>query len=262
MDLLLSQALGGIGLFLIVMTIMTDGLRALADNALRTLLRRSTSSPVGGATAGALATAVLQSSSATTVATVGFVGAGLISFPNALGIIFGANIGTTITDWMVAVLGFKLHLGTVVTPLVLLGALLRVIGSGRWRHIGWALAGFSLLFIGIDAMQQGMTALEDIVSPTDFPSNTLFGRLQLVFIGIAITLVTQSLSAGVAVALAALSAGSISFPQAAAMVIGMNRPGFTGDFSVQNPCDPVKGVPACMEGVLHFPRRSVADGAV
>lgn len=222
MDIQLLQALGGVGLFLIGMTVMTDGLRALAGDALRGLLRRSTNNPVSGATSGALATAVLQSSSATTVATVGFVGAGLISFPNALGIIFGANIGTTVTGWMVAILGFKLHLGTVATPLVLVGALMRVFGSGRWRHVGWALAGFSLLFIGIDTMQQGMTALRDIVSPTDFPGNTLLGRLQLVFIGIAITLVTQSSSAGVAVALAALAAGSISFPQAAAMVIGMD----------------------------------------
>jgi len=219
---MLLQAVGGVGLFLLGMFILTDGLRELAGNALRDILRRSTRSPAGGAFSGALTTAVLQSSSATTVATVGFVGAGLIAFPNALGIIFGANIGTTITGWLVAVLGFKLHLGIAVTPLVLVGALMRIFARGRWRHVGWALAGFSLLFIGIDAMQQGMAFLRDIVSPSDFPGDSLFGRLQLVFIGVAITLVTQSSSAGVAIALSALSAGAISFPQAAAMVIGMD----------------------------------------
>ena len=222
MNIMLLQAIGGVGLFLLGMFILTDGLRELAGNALRSVLRRSTRSPVSGAIAGALMTALLQSSSATTVATVGFVGAGLIAFPNALGIIFGANIGTTMTGWLVAILGFKLHLGTIVTPLVLIGALMRIFAHGRWRHAGWALAGFSLLFIGIDAMQQGMAFLREIVSPTDFPGDSLFGRLQLVFIGIAITLVTQSSSAGVAIALSALSAGAISFPQAAAMVIGMD----------------------------------------
>ncbi|MCY6379465.1 Na/Pi cotransporter family protein [Hoeflea prorocentri] len=222
MDVLILKALGGVGLFLIGMFILTDGLRQLAGNALRNLLRRSTRSPLSGAVAGAFTTAILQSSSATTVATVGFVGAGLITFPQALGVIFGANIGTTMTGWLVAILGFKLNLGLIVTPLVFFGAMLKIFGSGRWQHIGWSLAGFSLLFIGIDAMQQGMSFLREVVSPSDFPDNTVFGRIQLVFIGMAITLVTQSSSAGVAVALAALSTGAISFPQAAALVIGMD----------------------------------------
>ncbi len=222
MDILVLKAIGGIGLFLLGMHILTDGLKSLAGNALRNFLRRSTRSPVTGAISGAISTAILQSSSATTVATVGFVGAGLITFPQALGIIFGANIGTTITGWLVAILGFKLHLGVVVTPFVLLGALLNIFASGVWRHIGWTMAGFCLLFIGIEAMQEGMAFLSDLISPSDFPDNTILGRLQLVFIGMAITVVSQSSSAGVAVALAALSAGAISFPQAAAMVIGMD----------------------------------------
>ena len=222
MEVLVLKAVGGVGLFLLGMYILTDGLRKLAGNALRNFLRRSTRSPLSGAASGALTTAILQSSSATTVATVGFVGAGLLTFPQALGIIFGANIGTTMTGWLVAILGFKLQLGLIVTPFVLLGALMNIFAAGRWKHIGWALAGFCLLFIGIDAMQQGMGFLKDVVSPSDFPGNTLLGRIQLVFIGMAITIVTQSSSAGVAVALAALSTGAISFPQAAAMVIGMD----------------------------------------
>lgn len=95
----LLLAAGGVGLFLIGMVVLTDGLRALAGGSLRRTLARLTKSPLSGATAGALTAAVVQSSSATTVTAVGFVGAGMLSFPEALGIIFGANVGTTVTGW-------------------------------------------------------------------------------------------------------------------------------------------------------------------
>ncbi len=219
-DLLL--ALGGLGLFLLGMVIMTDGLKGLAGPALRRLLQRFTRSPTSGAMAGAAATALIQSSSATIVTAIGFVGAGLMTFPQALGIVFGANIGTTVTGWLVALLGFKLKLGTLVLPLLLVGVLLRLFTGRRLRLLGWALAGFSLLFVGIEAMQEGMAVFQGVVTPEDFPDDTLLGRLQLLGIGIAITLVTQSSSAGVATALVALAAGTISLPQAAAMVIGMD----------------------------------------
>lgn len=215
-------AFGGVGLFLLGMIILTDGLKELTAHKLRRLLVRFTKTPLRGAAAGALTTAIVQSSSATTVIAVGFVGSGLLTFSQGLGIIFGANIGTTITGWIVAILGFKLHLGTVALPLLLLGVLLKLFGSRQLRHVGWALAGFSLLFVGIDAMQQGMASLEGIVTPSIFPEDTIAGRLQLVLIGALITLVTQSSSAGVATALVALYAGAITFPQAAALVIGMD----------------------------------------
>lgn len=216
------QALGGIGLFLLGMIWLTEGLRGLSGQALRSLLARFTKTPFSGALTGAAATALLQSSSATTVTAVGFVGAGLLTFPQALGVIFGANIGTTATGWLVAILGFKLNLGEVVMPVALLGALLRLFGGPRTAFAGGALAGFSLLFIGIDAMQAGMSGLEGALTPTRFPGDDLIGRAELVLIGILVTLVTQSSSAGVATALAALGAGAITFPQAAAMVIGMD----------------------------------------
>lgn len=215
-------ALGGLGLFLLGMFILTQGLRDIAGGSLQRLLARFTSSRWKGAAAGAVATAVVQSSSVTTVTAVGFVGAGLLTFPQGLGIVFGANIGTTITGWMVALLGFRLNLGTAVLPLVLVGVLLRMFGRSRLAAAGWALAGFSLLFVGIEMMQEGMSRLEGIVTPADFPGDSLGGRLLLVLIGVGITLVTQSSSAGVATALAALGSGAISFPQAAAMVIGMD----------------------------------------
>lgn len=214
--------LGGLGTFLVGMIILTGGLRELSGGAMRRLLVRFTRSPWRGAAAGALMTAIIQSSSATTVTAVGFVGAGLLTFPQGLGIIFGANIGTTATGWLVALFGFKLQLGQIALILVLAGALVRLLGRGWLRPLGWAVAGFGLMFVGIDGMQLGLAQFEGLVTPTDFPQDTLFGRLQLVAIGVAITLVTQSSSAGVAAALVALAAGAVSFTQAAAMVIGMD----------------------------------------
>lgn len=216
------QAAGGLGLFLLGMAVMTDGLKALAGDKLRNVLSRTTGSPVSGACTGAIATAVIQSSSATTVAAVGFVHAGLLTFSQSLGIIFGANIGTTITGWLVALVGFKLKLGESVLPLIFVGMLLRLVGKGTLREAGTALAGFGLIFVGISTLQGGMAAFEGSVTPDSFPPDTLGGRVLLVLVGALITLVTQSSSAGVATALAAVHAGTITLPQAAAMVIGMD----------------------------------------
>ncbi len=201
---------------------MTEGLRALAGDALNRVLYRFTKSPPTGALTGAGVTALLQSSSATTVATVGFVSAGLLTFPQALGVLFGANIGTTVTGWLVALVGFKLALGTAMLPLLLVGVLTRLFADGRLRHLGWAVAGFALIFLGIEQLRTGMESFEGVLTPDMLPGDSLGGRLALVGIGVVITLITQSSSAGVAIALTALNSGAIAFPQAAAMVIGMD----------------------------------------
>lgn len=216
------QAAGGVGLFLLGMSVMTGGLKAVADDRLRAALTRATRGPVSGVCTGAAATAVLQSSSATTVAAVGFVHAGLLTFSQALTIIFGANIGTTLTGWLVALVGFKLQLGEVVLPLILVGVLLQLAGRGRIAASGTALAGFGLIFVGIEVLQSGMAAFQGVVTPETFPPDTITGRLLSVLIGVAITVVTQSSSAGVAAALTAVNTGTISLNQAAAMVIGMD----------------------------------------
>lgn len=219
---LVINLLGGVGLFLLGMVILTDALKSLAGDAMRSALVRYTHTPLSGAVTGATTTALLQSSSATIVAAVGFVGAQLMTYPMALGIIFGANAGTTITGWLVVLLGFKLKLGTIMPPLILVGVSMRLFGKDRIAKIGLAIAGFALIFVGIATLQQGMAGIESAVTPDSFPGDTLLGRLQLILIGIAITLVTQSSSAGVAMSLAALYAGAINFPQAAALVIGMD----------------------------------------
>ncbi len=219
-DILL--ALGGLGLFLVGMIALTDGLRRLVGASLRRLIARFTRTPTMGAVFGALTTAIIQSSNATIVTAIGFVGAGVLSFTQALGIVLGANVGTTVTGWLVALVSFKFSFGTAVLPLVLVGALLRLFGTERVRNIGWALAGFGMLFVGLDAMQQGMEAFRGTLTPDSFPGDTPLGWLQMALIGLAITLVTQSVTAGVAAALVALGAGTLSLSQAAAMVIGMD----------------------------------------
>lgn len=219
---IILQLAGGIGLFLLGMIVMTQGLTSLAGNTLRSVLMRFTKSPATGALTGAVSTAILQSSSATTVAAVGFVAAELITYPSALGIIFGANIGTTITGWMVAILGFKLSLGKVFAPLILVGAIMHLFGKGKISHIGYTIAGFGLIFVAISFMQQSMTGLHGYFSFEDLPSDSIAGRLLLVGIGAVFTVITQSSSAGVVLALTALYANQINFSQAAALVIGMD----------------------------------------
>lgn len=222
MNILIIQALGGLGLFLLGMIIMTDSLRNLAGDAMRKLILRFTHTPLSGAITGTITTAIMQSSSATTVLAVSLVGAGLMGFAEALGVIFGANIGTTITGWIVVLLGFKLQIGSVLMPLILLGALLRLFAKEHWANIGMAVAGFGLIFVGIYLIQQGMSDIQKIVTPEIFPDDTFLGRIQLLLIGILFSAITQSSSAGVAVTLTALFAGAINFPQAAALVIGMD----------------------------------------
>lgn len=218
----LFTALGGLGLFLLGMMLMTEDLRQLAGDSLHTWLTRFTRSPATGALTGTVATAILQSSSATTVTTVGFVAAGLLTFPQALGIIFGANLGTTVTGWMVALLGFKLNIGSIALPLVFVGTLLRLFGRGGRKHMGGLLAGFGLIFLGIDFLQRGFEGLSGSITPESFPPDTLVGRLWLVGMGAILVILTQSSSAGVALAMTALSVGALNFPQAACLVIGMN----------------------------------------
>ncbi len=214
--------LGGLGLFLLGMVVLTEGLRALAGRALRNVLTRFTRSPGSGAVTGAMTTAVVQSSSATTVAAVGFVGAGLLTFPQAFGIVLGANVGTTITGWLVALLGFKLKLGTAALPIVLVGVLMHLFTRGRASSAGFAIAGFGLIFVGISLLQQGMGGLVGIITPESFPPDTWSGRLLLFLFGLVFTIFTQSSSAGVAMALAAVNASAMTVQQAAAAVIGMD----------------------------------------
>lgn len=214
--------IGGIGLFLFGMLILTDALRQLANVRMRAVLTRFTRSPLSGTLTGAFTTAIIQSSSATIVTVISFVGAGLMTFPQSIGVVYGANIGTTMTGWIVATLGLKLKLNLIALPMLLLASLMRASGGGRIAQIGLVLAGFSLIFIGLGMMQDGAAAFQELVTPQSFPADTWPGRLRLVLTGVVITVVIQSSSAGVAMALVLVSAGSLTLAQGAALVIGMD----------------------------------------
>lgn len=218
----LLQAAGGLGLFLLGLSLMSEGLRSLAGNRLRRGLLRFTGNPWSGALSGAITTALLQSSTATTVATVGFVSAGLLSFQSSLGIIFGANVGSTGLGWLVALLGIRLQLSALMLPLVLAGAGLRLLGRGRQAQLGLVLAGFGLLFSGIHGLQQSLSGQGLLLDPGRFDGGTTLGRLQLLLLGLLSTVITHSSGAGVASCLAALAAGALVLPQALALVIGMD----------------------------------------
>lgn len=216
------QLLCGIGMFLLGMQMMTGALSRMASRQTRAVLRGLTTSPARGALAGAATTALVQSSSATIIMTLGFVGAGMLSFPQAVGVVFGANVGTTITGWMVVLLGFKLDLGTVALPALFAAGLLSALGRGRSARIGSLLAGLSLIFIGLGMMQSGAEGLHGLMIPEALPADTLLGRFVLLLLGVGITVVIQSSSAGVAMTLVLLGSGAVALPQAAAMVIGMD----------------------------------------
>lgn len=218
----LFSLLGGIGLFLFGMHTMTAALRDLASGRVRHWLAGAATTPLRGAVTGALVTALIQSSTAVTVTLIGFVGAGLLTFSQSVGIIFGANIGTTITGWIVAVIGIKLKFAAMAPPLLFAAALLGAFGRGWVTRVGAAAAGFALIFLGLDAMQAATVGIEAMLNPETLPPDTWIGRGLLLLLGAGVVALIQSSSAGVAMTLVFYSAGAISLSQAAALVIGMD----------------------------------------
>jgi len=151
---IVAGLLGGIGLFLLGMHMLTEGLKLAAGRALEGLLERGTATPLRGLGAGMTMTALVQSSTAVTVASIGFVNTGLLSLQNAMWVIFGSNVGTTLNAWLVAALGFSFRIDAFALPFVGIGAILMLAGRTlRQRALGQALAGFGVLFLGIDALK-------------------------------------------------------------------------------------------------------------
>jgi phosphate:Na+ symporter len=219
---ILPALLGGVGLFLAGMILISESLKAAAGGALQRILERITGTPATAFLSGVGLTALVQSSSATTITTIGFVSAGLLSFPAAMGVIVGANVGTTSTGWIVSLLGFKLNVGAAALPLIGVGALVKLFGDGRRAHLGMALVGFGLIFVGIDFLQDGMGGLAQTIDLTGFSHASLSGRLGLVLIGVVMTVLLQASGAAVALTLTALFSGAIGLEQAAYLVIGQN----------------------------------------
>jgi phosphate:Na+ symporter len=163
---------GGVGPFLLGMAVMTDGLKALAGTALKTVLEKAAATPLLGTFWGAIITLLVQSSSATTMTTIGLVSAGLLTFPQGLSLVFGANIGTTGTGWLVAAFGVRISLTAAALPIVFVGALMKVVGRGRLAAAGAAIAGFALILVGLSTLQEGMSGLAEQLHPSDLPTVT------------------------------------------------------------------------------------------
>ena len=218
--------LGALGMFLYGMNLMSAGLQKAAGSKMRSFLTAMTSNPFKGVMTGLGITSVIQSSSATTVMTVGFVNAGLLTLAQAVGVIMGANIGTTVTAWMVSLLGFKADISLFAVPLMALGFLLSISKSDRRRHISELVMGFSLLFLGLSLMKESVPDLRETPEILAFIQNwTSYGfgsvLIFLVF-GTVLTLVLQSSSATMALTLIMVNMGWIPFEMGAAMVLGEN----------------------------------------
>ncbi|MFW7378927.1 MAG: Na/Pi cotransporter family protein [Oligoflexus sp.] len=219
---MIASIMGGAGLFLLGMMLLSENLQAAASNSLRTILQRMTYNPISSVITGTSITSILQSSSATLLITLGLVNAGIISFTNSLGIIYGANLGTTSTAWIVSLLGFKLSMSNLALPLIGVGSLVRIFVKGVLGHIALAAAGFGLIFLGIDLLQEGMSNLAAKINFQDYNLHGVSGYLLLLILGILLAIALQSSSAAMVTTLAALYAGAITLPQAAVLVIGQN----------------------------------------
>ncbi|MGR8920024.1 MAG: Na/Pi cotransporter family protein [Gammaproteobacteria bacterium] len=223
MVMMAGALLGGLGLFLVGMWLMTDGLKLAAGGALRRLLAEWTSTRARGLFAGFGITALVQSSSAVTVATIGFANAGLLTLERSIWVIFGSNVGTTMTGWIVALVGFKLNMEALALPLVGVGMLLKLSGEGGRRGaIGLAVVGFGLLFLGIGALKEAFEAVGHAFTLPAVEGSLVATIGVFVLVGVLLTTLMQSSSAALVIALGAAEGGLIPLNAAAAVVIGAN----------------------------------------
>lgn len=220
------KLLGSLALFLYGMKIMSEGLQKFAGDRLRRILTAMTTNRVTGVLTGLLITALIQSSSATTVMVVSFVNAGLLSLSQSIGVIMGANIGTTVTAWIISALGFKVDMAAMSLPLLAIGVPLLFSGKSNRKYIGEFIFGFSFLFMGLSMLKsnapdlgQNPEMLSFVQNYTDmgFASVILF-----VLIGTVLTMIVQASAATMAITLIMCANGWISFELGAALVLGEN----------------------------------------
>ena len=218
--------LGALGMFLYGMTLMSEGLQKVAGSRLRSILSAMTANSFTRILTGTLITAIIQSSSATTVMIVSFVNAGLLSLTQAVGVIMGANIGTTVTSWLISLLGFTADISTLSIPLIGIGFAFMMFKSQKRKNIGEMIIGFAMLFLGLSFLKDSVPDLSNNPDAIAFIQRwTDWGFasvLVFVLVGTVLTIVLQSSSATVALTLVMASQGWIPFEMAAAMVLGEN----------------------------------------
>ena len=217
---------GALAMFLYGMNMMSTGLQKSAGGGLRRLLGKMTSNPFKGVLTGLGVTAIIQSSSATTVMVVGFVSAGLLTLAQAIGVIMGANIGTTMTAWIISIFGFKADISVFSVPLMTVGVILSMSKKDKLRNISELIMGFCLLFLGLSLMKGAVPNLSETPHVLEFitkwSGHGFASVLLFLIFGTVLTLILQSSSATVALTLVFLNMGWLQFDMAAAMVLGEN----------------------------------------
>lgn len=218
-----AMSLGGIGFLLLGMSMMTEGLKAAAGDSLRTILERSTQTRMRSLMTGFSLTALVQSSSAVIMTTLGFTNAGMLTMRKAAWVVFGSNVGTTMTAWIVALIGLKIRVDVVALPLIGLGMLLHLfLRGGRWKHLGFAAAGFGLLFFGLGALRDAFDNIAAVLPVDQIASVGMWGVVLGVLAGAVLTLLMQSSSAALAIVLTAAVTGVFTPLIGASLVIGAN----------------------------------------
>ena len=220
------QIAGSLAFFIFGMKMMSDGIQRAAGSQMRNILRSMTRNRYLGVFTGFLITALVQSSSASTVMTVSFVNAGLMSLVESAGVMMGANIGTTITGWLISVLGFKVKLSAYSIPLFALGLPMLFSTRGKWKYWGEFIIGFAILFLGLTYLKGAVPNLKGNPEALEFLSSFtewgILSRILLVFVGALVTVVVQSSSAAMAITLTLCANGILPFDVAAAMILGEN----------------------------------------
>ncbi len=201
---------------------LTNGLKEIAGETLKKWLNHFTNGTFKSILTGMIMTIFVQSSTATTILTVGFVSAGLLTFMQSIGIIIGANIGSTSTGWIISLIGFKISLQAMALPIIGVGVFTQLLAPSNFKKVGGVLAGFGLLFLGIDLLQEGMGSAQEFISFESLSSNSIVSILLLILIGIVMTIIMQASSVAMATTLTALFTGAIDYEQAAYLVIGQN----------------------------------------
>lgn len=209
----------GLGMFLYGMTVLENSLKKLAGPKLKTFLKKNTSTPFKGILTGAFVTTILQSSSLVSMMILAFVGAGLMNLQSAVGVIFGANLGTTATGWIFSVIGFKINIKNFAFSMLGMGALIHTFYSNkpRLKYFSLTLIGLALLFSGLDFMK---TSISELGNSFDIKAYADYGPYRFFFVGLILTAIIQSSSATMVITLSALNAGVISFESATGIVIG------------------------------------------
>jgi phosphate:Na+ symporter len=225
--LLTLQIVGSLGVFLYGLTVMSEGLQKASASKLRSILEKATENRFLGTLSGFVVTCAVQSSSVTTVMVVAFCSAQLLTLGQSLGIIFGANIGTTTTAWLVSLLGFKVKISAFAIPLIGIGFFSRFIKRWSLPHkVGQAMVGFGLLFLGLQLLKEAIPDVKDSPAVMEWLArlepDSLLGIGAAILFGTVVTLIVQSSSAAMAITLTAAAKGYIDFPTACAITLGEN----------------------------------------